>query len=297
MIRSMTGFGEADRPTAAGRLRAEVKTVNHRFFSAQLRLPVAAEKYEPLIRESLREHLPRGHVNFSLRLEAGDGAAAGAPALQLDEPRAREYVRVLREMKDRLGLAGEVEIGHLTGRLGELIVNAETAAGELPVDDIRAVTADAARAALALREIEGAKLRADLEERLRAMEAAMAAIAERAPARLVAERDRLRAAIEALAGDIAVDEERLAREVAFMAERWDVNEELVRLRSHIELFRQMLASDDPEPVGKRLGFLAQEMHREINTIGSKANDATIEHRVIALKDELERLREQIENVE
>ncbi|MBX6362366.1 MAG: YicC family protein [Gemmatimonadetes bacterium] len=297
MIRSMTGFGEAERPTAAGRLRAEVKTVNHRFFSVQLRLPVAAERYEPLIREWLRAHLPRGHVTYSLRLEAGDGGVAGAPALQLDEPRAREYVRILREMKDRLGLAGEVDIGHLAGRLGELVVNAETAMVELPVDDVRAVTEDAARAALALREIEGAKLRADLEERLQAMEASMAVVAERAPARLVAERDRLRAAIQALAADVAVDEERLAREIAFLAERWDVNEELVRLRSHIELFRQLLSSDDPEPVGKRLGFLVQEMHREINTIGSKANDATIEHRVIALKDELERLREQVENVE
>ena len=125
----------------------------------------------------------------------------------------------------------------------------------------------------------------------------MGQIARRAPERLIAERDRMRKAVSELAGDVSVDEERLAREIAYMAERWDISEELVRLRSHIELFRQTLDGAADEPVGKRLGFLTQEMHREANTIGSKANDAEIDHRVIAIKEELERLREQIENVE
>lgn len=296
MIRSMTGFGEAEREATAGRLRAEAKTVNHRFFSAQLRLPAAVDRYEPQVREWLREFLPRGHVNFSIRIEALDGTN-GAPALQLDEPRAREYVRVLRDMKERLGLAGDVEIGLLAGRMGEFISPADAAAAELSVEDVRAVTEGAARATLAMREVEGERLRQDLEARLVGMETAMAVIAEQAPARLVAERDRLRASIQALAGDVAVDEERLAREVAYMADRWDISEELVRLRAHIDVFRGLIEGDGSEPVGKRLGFLAQEMHRESNTIGSKANDAVIEHQVIALKDEIERLREQIENVE
>ena len=136
-----------------------------------------------------------------------------------------------------------------------------------------------------------------MQDRLAAIEEALKYIIARAPARLVAERDRLRKAVGELAGEVGVDEERLTREIAFMAERWDISEETVRLRSHIELFRQTLAGSADEPVGKRLGFLTQEMHRETNTIGSKANDAEIEHRVIAIKEELERLREQIENVE
>ncbi len=295
MIRSMTGFGEAELDTPAGRLRAELKTVNHRFFSAQLRLPTAAERFDGLIREWLRAFLPRGHLNYSLRIESPDGAPEEA-ALGVDLVRGREYVRVLRELKTALGLPGEVDVALLT-RFSDLIVPANAGRMDLDPEAVKAVTEGAARAATVLREEEGRKLPADLEGRLQGREAALEICAERAPARLVAERDRLRAAVAQLAGDIAIDEDRLAREVAFLAERWDISEELVRLRSHIKLFRDLLESDDPEPVGKRLGFLVQEMHREANTIGSKANDGVIEHQVIALKDEIERLREQVDNVE
>jgi uncharacterized protein (TIGR00255 family) len=148
-----------------------------------------------------------------------------------------------------------------------------------------------------MREEEGRRLHDDLEGRIQAIEAALAAVEQRAPERLVAERDRLRRAVQELATGVAVDADRLAQEVAYLAERWDVNEELVRFRSHNELFRQLLEADSAEPVGKRLSFLVQEMHREANTIGSKANDAAIAHRVVAIKDEVERLREQVENVE
>jgi uncharacterized protein (TIGR00255 family) len=296
MIRSMTGFGEAELDTGAGRLRVEMKTVNHRFFSAQLRLPVAAERFDGPIREWIRAFMPRGHVNYSLRIESPDGGGDELPALQLDVGRAREYLRVLRLLKDELGLPGEIDVA-LLSRYNDLIAPADAARLEIPADAVRQVTESAARAATALREEEGRKLRTDLEQRLEGMEAAMSVCAERAPVRLLAERDRLRAAVAQLAGDVGMDEDRLTREVAFLAERWDISEELVRLRSHIRLFRDLIESDDPEPVGKRLGFLVQEMHREANTIGSKANDAAIEHQVIALKDEIERLREQVDNVE
>jgi len=296
MIRSMTGFGEAELDTPAGRLRAELKTVNHRYFSAQLRLPTAAERFDGAIREWLRGFLPRGHVNYSLRIESPEGGPTEQAALAVDVARAREYKRVLTHLKDELGLPGEVDLALLT-RFSDLLAPADTARVELDGEAVRQVTEAAARAATVLREEEGRKLRTDLEGRLAGMEAAMAICAERAPARLVAERDRLRAAVAQLAGDVAVDDDRLAREVAFLAERWDISEELVRLRSHIRLFRDLIESDDPEPVGKRLGFLVQEMHREANTTGSKANDAVIEHQVIALKDEIERLREQVDNVE
>ena len=156
---------------------------------------------------------------------------------------------------------------------------------------------DAARAVAAMREDEGRRLQADLEGRLAAIDAALDAVAELAPQRLAAERDRLRAAIAELSQGVGVSEERLAQEVAYLAERWDVNEELVRFRSHNELFIALLDASPDEPVGKRLSFLVQEMHREANTIGSKANDASIAHLVVAIKDELERLREQVENVE
>jgi uncharacterized protein (TIGR00255 family) len=296
MIRSMTGFGEAERETNAGRLRCEIKTVNHRYFSVNLRLSSALERFEPQVREWLRNLLPRGHVNCSVRLQNGTEPGS-APPLVLDDTRAQQYLDLLREAKDRFDLPGDVDIA-LLSRFGDLIRPAEPEdLNAISADDIQAVTETAARAAVSMREIEGRKLAEDLEGRLVAIEKAMALIAERAPGRLVAERDRMRRVVSELAGEVGVDEDRITREVAYMAERIDISEELVRLRSHIELFRSILAQKTEDTVGKRLGFLTQEMHRETNTIGSKANDSQIEHHVISIKDEIERLREQVENVE
>lgn len=296
MIRSMTGFGEAERETAAGRLRCEVKTVNHRYFSANVRMSAPLERFEPQIREWLRGLMPRGHVNCSVRLN-GSSDTTDAPALALDEARARQYLGLLRELKERFGLPGEVDIA-LLSRFGELIRAAEPQdLDAIDTEDVRVVTEAAARAAVAMREVEGRKLAEDLHNRLAAIVEAMQRISDRAPERLVAERDRMRRIVSDLVGTVGVDEDRITREVAHMAERLDISEELVRLRSHIELFRSILAQEGDEPVGKRLGFLTQEMHRETNTIGSKANDSQIEHHVIAIKDEIERLREQIENIE
>ena len=194
-------------------------------------------------------------------------------------------------------MGGEPDLAQLL-RFSDVIVrDDEGVRVEVPADDIRAVIEDAARATSAMREDEGRRLQADLEARIAAIETALDAIAELAPARLAAERDRLRGVIAELAGGVAVSEERLAQEVAYLAERWDINEELVRFRSHNELFRELMAANPEEPVGKRLSFLVQEMHREANTIGSKANHAAIAHRVVAIKEEVERLREQVENVE
>lgn len=292
----MTGFGEAERETSAGRLRCEVKTVNHRYFSTNIRMSAPIERFEPQIREWLRALMPRGHVNCSVRLNTGAGTG-DAPPLTLDEGRARQYLGLLHELKERFQLPGEVDIA-LLSRFGELIRAAEPEDGELiEVEDIRAVTEAAARAAVGMREVEGGKLAEDLLGRLAAIESALATIADRAPERLIAERDRMHRVVSELAGTVGIDPDRITREVAHMAERLDISEELVRLRAHIGLFRTILDQSADEPAGKRLGFLTQEMHREANTIGSKSNDSHIDHRVISIKDEIERLREQIENIE
>jgi uncharacterized protein (TIGR00255 family) len=297
MIRSMTGYGEAERDTPAGRLRAEVRTVNHRYFSLNVRLSRGLDRFESQIRDALRAVLPRGHVNFSLRLEPADAADDGAVALSVDEAKLQRYVQLLRSMKERLELPGEVDLA-LLSRFVDLVVDEDEQDAVLPsVDDVRAVTAAAAQATAGMRREEGRRLQDDLEQRLVAIEAAMQRIATMAPQRLVAERDRMRRVVAELMQGVPVDEDRIAREIAHIAERWDVSEELVRLRSHIELFRSSMADPAEDPVGKRLSFLTQEMNRETNTVGSKANDAAIEHQVIAIKDEIERLREQIENVE
>lgn len=296
MIRSMTGFGEAEIQTGAGLLRAEIRSVNHRFFSLNIRNPTALDRYEPKIREWLKEHLSRGHVNVTYRLESGEGDADRGPGLALDADRAQQYLRVFRELKHQFELPGEITV-EMLARMTDLIVREQPDTIEVEEDAVRDVTARAALSVIAMREAEGRSLRADLEHRLEGIMAAVDVIRERAPERLTRERDRLRRSVAELAGDAGVDDDRVAREVAMLADRWDISEEMVRLRSHVRHFHGMLDEQAAEPVGKRLGFLVQEMHREANTIGSKANDSEIEHRVVAIKNEIERLREQVENVE
>ena len=297
MIRSMTGWGESERETAAGRLRVEIKTVNHRHFNASLRTPHGFDRFEADIQSWIRPSIARGHVSYSLSLER-NGAAETDDLPDLDLVRAARYRDLLVRLKDELGLTGEIEVGHVV-RFGDIFRAPEPRHIELEVDPeaIRGVTEEAVLAVVAMRETEGRRLAEDLHGRLTTIATQLDLVAERAPGRLIAERDRLSAAVRELAGQQQVDEDRLAREIAYLAEKWDINEVLVRFRAHIEHFREMMATDPEEPVGKRLGFLVQEMHREANTIGAKANDSAIARASVAIKEEVERLREQLENVE
>lgn len=297
MIRSMTGFGEGERATPAGRIRVELRSVNHRYFHFNARMPSALARWEPEIREWLRQVFVRGSVNCTVRVVA-DELAGGERAYRVDDARVAMYLALFAQLRERFGVAGEPDLA-LLARYPDIFVqvDAEDAGVEIDGDALREAVLEAARNVATMREDEGLRLSADLEARLAAIEASLAAIERVAPERLAAERDRLRAAIAELAAGVALDEDRLAQEVAYLAERWDVNEELVRFRSHIEIFRELLEKDAAEAVGKRLAFLVQEMHREANTIGSKANDARISHQVVSVKDEIERLREQVENVE
>jgi uncharacterized protein (TIGR00255 family) len=295
MIRSMTGFGEAAEHTPAGRLRAEIRTVNHRYFNPSIRLGRGLDRFEPQVREWLRAFLSRGHIHFTLRLHR-DGDTEAAGSLRVDHGRARQYVDALEELRGEFGLAGAVDLA-LLARFSDVLSWEEDEDVPVEAEIVRAVTEAAAAATVRMRDEEGRRLAADLEERLVGIEAALETVLERAPERLKLERDRMRRVVAELTEGVSVDEDRVAREIAMIAERWDVSEEIVRLRSHIELFRETVSADAGEPVGKRLGFLIQEMNREVNTIGAKANDAPMEHAVIARKEEIERLREQVENVE
>lgn len=293
MIRSMTGFGEAEHRTEDALLRVQIKTVNHRFLNTSVRTPPGFDRVEHEIQHWLRSHLSRGHVSVSITMERLEADDDGLP--RIDEARARHYAALLAELRDTLGLDGGVDLRSLL-RFGDVFTTADARERpEVEADRVRPAVDAAARAVVVHRTSEGARLKADMDGRLAAMRESLDRVAERAPARLVAERDRLRAQIAELAEAEDVDDERLAREIAWLAEKWDINEEIVRFRAHIELFEE--ACEAGEPVGKRLSFLVQEMHREANTIGSKANDADISHAAVSLKEELERLREQVENVE
>ncbi len=297
MIRSMTGFGEAERAVDGGRLRVEIKTVNHRFLNTSVRTPAGFDRVEHEIQQWVRPFLARGHATIAVLFERDDGGPADDELPVLDLPRARHFAGLLRSMHDELELDGGVDVASVL-RMGDVVrvPDGRQKGPAVDAEVLRATVEAAAEAVVVMRAAEGARLRDDLEGRLTALRRELAVVAERAPARLVAERDRLRAQIAELAGQDEVDEDRLAREIAYLAERWDVNEELVRFRAHLDAFEEALGNGS-EPVGKRLAFLVQELHREANTIGSKANDAAISHASVAMKEEIERLREQVENVE
>ncbi len=291
----MTGFGESERDTPAGRLRLEVKTVNHRFFNASVKTPGGFDRFERDLTEGLRNHIARGHVSAYLSLDRRTAETPQGPVADIEK--ARQYKAALEAIQHELAIPGAVELPMLA-RFGDLLRAPEPeAAPSVDAELVREMADEAARAVVSLREAEGERLQMDLEQRLRAMGEQLERAEERAPERLLRERDRLRRAVAELSEQVDVDEERLAREIAYLAERWDISEELVRFRSHVALFAEALGADGAEPVGKRLGFLVQEMHREANTIGSKANDTVIAEASMALKEEVERLREQVENVE
>jgi uncharacterized protein (TIGR00255 family) len=296
MIRSMTGFGEAEAATAAGRVRVEVRAVNHRYLNVNAKLPTSLARYEAEIREWLRGSFQRGAVNLTVRLERE--SAAAVHGLRVDPDAVAAYLALFDEIRARFGVPGETDLS-LLARYSDIFVRAEPGADALEVEagELRDVVERAARAAVTMRVDEGKRLYQDLVGRLEAIASALTEIERLAPERLRQERDRLRAAVAELAEGATLDENRVAQEIAMLAERWDINEELVRFRSHLELFRELLDADDAEGVGKRLAFLVQEMHREANTTGSKANSAPIAHLVVGIKEEIERLREQVENVE
>jgi uncharacterized protein (TIGR00255 family) len=289
----MTGFGEVLRETAVGIVNVQVRTVNHRHFHAHFRLPVGAERWEADLTQVLREKISRGSVHLRMGLQAGPTTTR---PLQVDHARVGAYLSALQEIKERHALEGEVDISLVT-RFGDVFDAPTEELEELPIEEVAAATREAVAMVVEMRESEGRALAADLQESLRQISEALDGVEVRAPQRLLQERDRLSAAVSELSGDTQVDEERLAREIAFLAERWDINEEVVRLKSHLDQFQQLLEADGSQPAGKRLGFWVQEMHREVNTIGSKANDSEIAGLTVDIKTAVEKLREQVENVE
>jgi uncharacterized protein (TIGR00255 family) len=287
----MTGFGAAEGAVAGGWIRLEIRTVNHRHFNLATKLPGELAALEGELRERLRREFDRGHVAVHGRWTEYPARAAG---FTVDLERARLVTERLRDLQGALGLGGEVTL-ELVARQPDVLSLTGNEPTDVPWSELEPVVAKAAADCRAMRAREGEALAAELRHRLDLLDESAGRIAARAPERLVRERDRLRAAVAELLDGRPADDARLTQELAFQADRLDITEELVRFRSHLAVSRDSLTAD--RPAGKQLGFLAQELGREVNTIGAKANDAEIAHEVIAMKGELEKFREQLENLE
>ena len=292
MISSMTGFGAADGVVGDARASVEIRTVNHRFFSPNIKLPSAFARWEGEIRETLRKKIARGHVTLIVRIDRD--AAADVPVI--DEGRFAHYVASLKDLQKRHALGGEVDLATVL-RLPDVIATPGEEVGPAAGEALAALVARAAENLLTMRRSEGAQLSAFLLERIASVESALARIELRAPIRLKEQHERVTRTVGELIGGAGADPQRIAQEIAILADKLDVAEELDRFRSHLSAFRSTARSSTNDPVGKRLGFILQEMVREANTIGSKANDAPILEDVIGIKEELERIREQVENLE
>ncbi len=291
VVASMTGFGTAESAVGTRRARVEIRTVNHRFFNLAARLPSELSAHEAAVRELLRSRFDRGHVSVSVQWV--DETAAPMAAINID--RAEAVKVALSELAVRLGMPGAVSLEQVLRFPDVVSTRRDEGPGPVEWSEVAAAFEAAADLCHEARASEGAVLALEIEGRLAAIESGAEQVAELLPARLDRELTRLRRSVTGLLGGAAAPEERLAQEIALMADRADVTEELVRLRAHVEAARAALR--DGGPVGKRLGFLAQELGREVNTIGSKANDAAIAHLVVAMKGELEKVREQLENLE
>jgi len=292
MIRSMTGYGSAERATKQGLLTAELRSVNHRFCEISLRLPRAESGLEGRVRQFLTERLSRGKLTLSVSWE---GFESEGGRLRVDHEAARQYLAAAMELKEKYNLVGEVDVRGLLTLPDVLAWDKPQADDDALWADLGPVLEAAVTNMATMKEREGTSLTTEFNKRLARIEELVGKAEIRAPLRPAEAQERMMSRLKPLLGDVPVDPTRLAQEIAYLAERLDCTEECVRLRAHIAQFRSLFT--DAEPAGRKLNFLLQEMNREVNTLGSKGNDPALSAIVIELKDEVEKLREQVANVE
>lgn len=288
----MTAYGRGEAIADGYRFTVELRTLNHRFCDIRVKLPRRYSDFEEEIKKRLSAQFSRGRIEVSV---LGDESLDKVQHLSVDTDLAKTYNRLLLDLQEELGLEGSLRLEALLN-FRDIFVFREDDETRRQAWGVLEIALDQAVAGcLEMRAEEGVAIESDLSERLQQLQALTREVEERAPLVVQEARERLQKRMQDLLGEVELDEARLAQEVAFFAEKSDITEELVRLQSHIQQFGDLLKADGPR--GRQLEFLLQEMHREINTIGSKANDLEIAQRVINVKTELERLREQIQNVE
>ena len=292
MVHSMTGFGRGECQDGDFRVTLEIRSVNHRFLEVSARLPRRIATLENRIRERLQKRISRGKVHVSVTL---DGDSVRPSALRVNEEIGERYVQIFQELKARFALRGEMDLSSFMA-LPDILEREES---ELPEDAGWALIGTPLERALdefeANRAREGEAMAKDLRERLAAINEAVGRIEVHQPEVVAKVREKLRDRLAQISQDVDYNRFRLEAELALFSDRSDVTEECVRLRSHLEQFG--IALDGPEPSGRRVNFIVQEMNREANTIGSKCQDLGLTQDVIFIREEIEKIRQQIQNIE
>ena len=292
MIKSMTGYGKGEVVAPSGRMSVEIRSVNHRYGEISVKLPRGLMPFENEVKKCVGERLKRGKIEVFVQRE-GVLDAAARPTVNL--PLARAYFEALGELRETLGVAEPVSLQLVAAQRDVLTTGESETPAETLQADLLAAVEQAVEALEEMRSREGEALLADLRSRRENLGALIDRIGARAPVAVAESGARLKERVAQLLVDTTLDEGRLAQEIAIMADRSDVTEELVRFNSHLQQFDRAL--ELAEPVGRKLDFLLQEMNREVNTIGSKGGDVEITPLVVELKAELEKIREQIQNIE
>ena len=292
MMTSMTGYARGEAMSGGIAVSVELRSVNGRYLEVVTRLPRSLALRENDLREFVRRKVLRGKVTLTINVEReGDGSAP----LKVDPASAKAYYRLLNDLRKAVRIKQAVRLEHLLqfSDIFEPQVLENTEEKEWEV--VQAALENALDALLVMRRKEGEELRKDFDARLSVLSGIVEQIAELSKAQIPRERERLRERIAQILEREPVDEGRLEMELAILADKLDVTEECVRFRSHVTFFRQ--AMDSPDASGRKLNFLIQEMNREVNTMGSKSSDTSIAHLVVEGKEELEKIREQLQNIE
>jgi uncharacterized protein (TIGR00255 family) len=292
MIRSMTGFGQKHAPWQDGAVTVEVRSVNHRFLEVACRLPRTLHALEEPFKKAVQQRCTRGRVDMTVSVQGGKGRGG---VINLDQAMAKQYHHALRRLKTSLKLPGSIDVALIAGLRDVLTVSDQPPEDPQLAKLVHQLAEEALDQMHAMRQREGTALAKDMHGRIQTLKDHRLAVTGRAPVLLQEGFERMKQRIEKLLGGEAPDVPRLHQELAMYADRGDITEEIVRLDSHMLQFEEHLKR--AESVGKTLEFLLQEMGREVNTIGSKANDAVIAGHVVKMKAELERVREQVQNVE
>lgn len=292
MVKSMTGYGRSQQILNGRDISVEIKSVNHRFFEFSARVPRVYGYLEGKLKAYVQSLVSRGKVDVAVTIFVLEGKES---EVEINRSLAQGYMDALREVSEPLRLADDLTLSDLTRFSDIFSVRKAVEDEEVIWNDVQTVAAEAVERFVAMRAVEGERMKQDVCARLDTIGSLVEKIEAAAPQTVIAYRERLAAKMREVLADTAVDEQRLLTEAAIYAEKIAVDEETVRLRSHLKQFRSMLESE--EAVGRKLDFLVQELNREANTIGSKAQNVEITGYVVDIKSEIEKIREQIQNIE